>query len=95
METIHCQEHGATPYCLICVHLRGHSGQGYFAIEAEDEEPAQAWCEQCDHVLAQQRGWDDVADAQADWAISCTVCYRQRLGLNCLVSMVEGTSPEE
>ena len=93
--TIRCAEHGVTPYCLICRHLRDGSGLWYFAIRAEAGEPAQAWCEWCDEVLAREQGWTDRADLQAGWKLYCTVCYKAALGRHNLRSWVEGTSPDE
>jgi hypothetical protein len=95
MKLAQCEEHGPSPYCLICKHLRERNALGYFAIQAEPTEPAQAWCEGCDSVLAQERGWNDRADEQADWKLFCTACYERRLSSHRLVSWVEGTSPEE
>ena len=92
---IHCEEHGEIDYCLICQHLRAGAGLGYFAIEAEPEEPAQAWCEKCDAVLEEERGWSDRADELADWMLVCTGCYDQTLQRHQLLSWVEGTSPED
>ena len=92
--TIHCDKHGESAYCLICQHLRSSTGLGYYAIEAEPDEPAQAWCEQCDEVLAEERGWNDRADAAADWKLFCTTCYEETLQQHELLSWVEGTSPE-
>ncbi len=95
MKAIQCEEHGSSPYCIICEHLREQNGLGYFAIQAESTEPAQAWCEACDLVLAQEQGWTDRADLQAGWKLHCTACYERRLSAHTLLSWVEGTSPED
>ena|SRR5438876_56185 len=90
-----CQRHGVTTYCLICQHLRQGSGLGYFPIKPEQEEPAQAWCEACNRALEEEHGWSDRADAQADWAISCNICFEETLARHQLRSWVRGTSPED
>jgi len=95
MNTIECEEHGLSPYCLLCTHLQEQDGLGYFAIPAEPTEPAQAWCEACDHVLEAEQGWSDLADAQAGWKLYCTACYERRLDAHTLLSWVEGISPED
>ena len=92
---VHCEDHGETEYCLICQHLCARAGLSYFAIEAEPGEPAQAWCEECDVVLEEERGWSDRADEVAGWKLLCTGCYEQTLQGHELRSWVEGTSPEE
>ncbi len=76
---IYCDQHGVTAYCLICQHLRGGVGLGYWAIKPEPKEPAQAWCEACDAVLDQDRGWSDRAEALADWKLYCAGCYAEAL----------------
>jgi hypothetical protein len=76
---IHCDRHGVTAYCIICRHLRESSGLAYWAIKPKSEEPAQAWCEECDAVLAEDRGWTDRGDALADWKLYCTGCYAETL----------------
>ena len=90
---INCAEHGLSPYCLICQHLEAQSGLGYFACRALPEYPAQAWCQSCDEVLQQERGWSDRADEVADWKLVCEGCYEQALSRNKFVSWVEG--PED
>ena len=76
---IHCDRHGVTAYCLICQHLRTGEGIGFWEIEAEDDEPGQAWCELCDAALDQDQGWSDRAEALADWKLYCGCCYSEAL----------------
>lgn len=92
MSSILCEQHGPSQSCLICTHLREQSGLGYYAIEASGNESAQAWCEECDRVLAKERGWTDFADQCADWQLFCSACYEDRLRKNRLLSWVEGSS---
>ena len=88
---VHCAEHGDSSFCLICQHLEGQSGLFYYACRALPDYPAQAWCEACDVVLQQERGWSDLADATADWKVICQGCYEQALARNKFMSWVEGT----
>jgi hypothetical protein len=76
---IHCDRHGVTAYCLLCCHLREGTGLGYWAIKPEEKEPAQAWCEACDAVLEEDRGWTDRGTALADWKLYCSECYAETL----------------
>ncbi len=76
---VHCDQHGVTAYCIVCRHLREGRGLGYWAIPPEAEEPGQAWCEACDAVLEEDRGWTDRGDAQADWKLYCAGCYAAAL----------------
>lgn len=94
-EMIDCKAHGQLPYSITCKHLIEQAGLGYFAIEAEDDDPAQVWCEECDAVLAQEKGWTDTADAQAGWKLVCAACCADILETHTLVSWVEGKYPDE
>ena len=95
MKPVNCKQHGASAQCVICTHLQERDGLGYFAIDADGAEPAQAWCEACDVVMSQERGWTDRATAFANWKLTCEVCYRNRLRAQTLISLVEGTRPVE
>jgi hypothetical protein len=75
--------------------LRAASGLGYYAIKAEPQEPAQAWCEACDGILEDERGWSDRADAAADWKLYCTGCCRDTLARHQVRSWLRGTHPED
>lgn len=94
-EKINCKTHGVRPYCIVCTHLIERLDLGYYAIEAEQDEPAQIWCEACDVVLAREQGWTDEADAQAGWKLICTTCCDSILKSHNLVSWVEGSYPDE
>ena len=94
MKSIDCEKHGTSRYSIICAHLRGRDGLGYFAFLAEATEPARAWCEAGAVVLAQERGWTDRADSHAGWKPYCATCHENRLRAQALISRVEGTAPE-
>ena len=95
MKYVECSVHGSSPYALICQHLRLDSGLPYLLIEAEENEPAQAWCQTCDEVVERCRGWNDEADAVADWNLWCTHCFERDLDKRELITLVAGgESPE-
>lgn len=95
MKPVACKQHSPSAYSIICTHLRERDGLGYFAIEAEETEPAQAWCEACDVVFSQERGWTDRAEKYAGWKLYCAICYKNRLRSQTLISQVEGVAPVE
>lgn len=95
MKPVDCKQHGASAQSIICTHLRERDGLGYFAIDADGTEPAQAWCEACDVVMSQERGWNERASTFADWKLYCSICFKNRLRAQTLISMVEGTRPVE
>jgi hypothetical protein len=88
---VQCAKHGRTEYCLICRHLREHSGLGFYANTAEKHAPAQAWCAACDQVLDEERGWSDRADAFADWKLFCAVCYKETLTQHKFIAWMVGS----
>ncbi len=91
-STIKCPTHGVSDYALICQHLRQATSRiGYYLIEAEPGEPAQAWCSVCDQLLACDRGWSDRADAMADWQLWCEICLARNLEGHELISLVAGS----
>lgn len=93
--TIDCAKHGRSKYALICQHLRNTDKLGYYLIESEPDEPAQAWCAQCDEIFNNEQGWNDTADNFANWQLYCETCHSKRLSNHTLLSMVIGTSPED
>lgn len=40
-----------------------------------EEDPAQAWCEACQAVIDEDRGWSDRASDFADWKLICGRCF--------------------
>jgi|GEM_PF-1570819 len=95
MRNIECSVHGASPYALICQHLRRDGSLPYLLIEAGQDRPAQAWCQICDEVVERCRGWNEEADAIADWKLWCTHCFMRNLDKRELITSVVGSeSPE-
>jgi hypothetical protein len=89
-KPVECPIHGRQRYALICVHLTTSRSSRYYLIEEEPDDPAQAWCESCDRVLAEDRGWSDRASAMAGWKLFCKDCFALTLQQHQLVTLVEG-----
>ena len=53
------------------------------------EDPAQAWFNDCQTVLDQERGWSDRADETADWKLVCSLCFTTQLNSNNLEAIFE------
>ncbi len=90
-QLIHCDLHGPSKYGIICTHLCEKNSLGYYAISAEEDEPAQAWCKDCDQVLESERGWTEKASNFAEWKLYCSICYQQRLQRQTLIQWVDGS----
>ncbi len=91
---VECAAHGRKDYCIICRHLSEQSGLGFYASTAEVFAPAQAWCEGCDVVLAEERGWSDRAEEFADLKILCLVCYEEMLSQHMFICWSVGSDEE-
>ena len=91
---VDCDEHGQSPGCLICRHLREEHGLGYWAIQPDAESPLQAWCIACNALATWDRGWTDRASALADWQIYCTICYEKTLKRHKLLGWCSGERPK-
>jgi len=91
---IHCEKHGVTAGCIICRHLCEAKGLGFWSIKPDATGPAQAWCEECDGVLDEDRGWTDRGDALADWRLYCTKCYTKTLKRHRRRGWDSGGSPD-
>jgi hypothetical protein len=91
---VDCDEHGQSPGCLICRHLREERGLGYWAIRPDDDAPAMAWCIACNAMVTWDRGWTDRASALADWQIYCTFCYDKTLKRHKQVGWCSGGRPQ-
>jgi hypothetical protein len=95
MKNIECSVHGASPYALICQHLHRDASLPYLLIEAEQGEPAQAWCQICDEVVERCRGWNEEAVAIAAWKLWCTHCFIRNLDKRELITLVAGGESSE
>ncbi len=93
-QQIECTTHGRKEYCIICWHLSEQSGLGFYASTAEVFAPAQAWCEGCDVVLEEERGWSDRAEEFADLKLLCSACYEETLRRHRFISWSVGSDEE-
>jgi hypothetical protein len=92
-RVVHCDEHGEMAGCILCRHLCEGKRLGYWAIKPDATGPAQAWCDQCDVVLDEDRGWTDRGDALADWQLYCEKCYAKTLARHKLRGWSSGVAP--
>lgn len=79
-KTVVCAEHGQVRPAFVCRHLSDQllKGQftpiGFFEPDTQAEEP-NAWCEQCDEVMAAQGGWNDASEVFAGVKLVCSGCF--------------------
>ncbi len=78
--TVQCDEHGTMTACFVCRHLSeslaGHGGLGF--VVSEGAGSPQAWCFECDEVLANRGGeWDTFGEAFAGVTLACAGCFEQ------------------
>jgi hypothetical protein len=72
---IDCHGSGAgTPATFICRHLANGSGRG-FHLQPDEEDPwPDAWCDECEHRLAQDGGWSEGAFLESMTTV-CGGCW--------------------
>jgi hypothetical protein len=73
-----CPDHGESYATFICQHLCGGRGLGFFFADENDPEELRpdAWCGDCDRLLAESGGrWSEKAEAAAGVTSVCARCY--------------------
>jgi hypothetical protein len=77
---IQCDEHGPSPPCMICRHLREGRGLGYVRLTDDSGSiEVTGLCEACAQLLLDEDGWTDRLFAFADWQLYCEQCFRREL----------------
>jgi hypothetical protein len=73
-----CPRHGIRKPTFICQHLPYASGAGFHEPN-ESPDPdvpfKNAWCDDCDRVLAEQGEWNDVSEGHARPIAICEGCF--------------------
>lgn len=80
-----CARHGIRRPAFICQHLRFGEGLGFNTAEEpfDPEWPFQnAWCDECDKVLAREGEWNDVSEGFAGVIVICEGCLGEIRGRN-------------
>lgn len=88
-ESVRCSQHSASEEWLICTHLRSRTGLGYFVLAAVEDQPAQAWCEECQRALDEVRGWTDRSEGIADFNVYCAACVRRVLSSHTFIAEMD------
>ena len=83
---VECGTHGKSKMAFVCCHLLKGEKVGwnepdeYIYEEDDDEYDAEyddcinAWCDNCEEVLARCGGWNDESEAFADIKLVCENC---------------------
>lgn len=80
---MHCNRHGQSKATFVCQHLaRGRELGFYFAHDPGNPRP-NAWCRECDAVLARVGEWNDESEAFAGIMLLCSCCYDDAKSRNC------------
>ena len=78
-ETVYCDNHGESEVTVVCIHLTEHvGGLGFNRAEPSEENPfPDAWCNNCDLILEEHGGWDDVPEELIELCVLCSGCYER------------------
>jgi hypothetical protein len=75
-----CVRHGIRRPAFVCQHLRLGEGLG-FNTPPQPVDPElpfhNAWCDDCDAVLAREGEWNDVSEAFAGVIVICEGCLEE------------------
>jgi hypothetical protein len=77
-EQIECSTHGTSEAAFVCKHLVAGGKRGFnmaYAPENPDGLYPDAWCDECDKVLAAEGEWNEKSQAFADIRFICGQCY--------------------
>ncbi len=80
-ETVHCDDHGATPATIVCAHVVQTLNDGHprgFVWSLDDEGDYQAVCSSCSEMAGDE--WADRAVALG--RVLCLECFFRAAALN-------------
>ena len=77
---VDCGQHGQRRPTFVCKHLVRGSSLGFLEPNREPVSPEEsdeqcAWCDECERVRQEQRGWNDVSEAFAGITMICDLCF--------------------
>jgi hypothetical protein len=96
IREIRCESHGVCSAVMACAHVAVAPLDVIYFVPADDEYPDQAWCGACEVARMDDQGWNDAADAVAQWRWLCHGCVSDALGAAGEWVLVEGpeSTPE-
>jgi hypothetical protein len=74
-SVLQCTHHGPSQTIFVCQHLPRGAGVGFNPATDPGNPRPNAWCDACDRMLVQERGWTDRAEAMAKIVVICASCY--------------------
>ncbi len=79
---VNCGKHGQVGPAFICTHLAEEGWTRYVGFNQAPVDPhnrqwgdLNAWCTECERVLARCGEWDDESEAFAKITLTCEVCF--------------------
>ncbi len=82
-KKVHCREHGQSEATYVCQHLVKGSGLGFYFVDDPGNARPDAWCRDCDAMLAKVGEWNDESEVFADIKLLCSGCYDEAKRRNC------------
>lgn len=78
-ENVHCKMHGETAKTYVCTHLVGEAtGLGFNRDKPTEDDPyPDAWCDDCELILAAHGGWNEESEKLVSIALLCSGCYER------------------
>jgi hypothetical protein len=82
---VSCAEHGTREATFVCRHLPHGHGLGFHqgcGTEDKDAVFPDAWCDSCECLRREERGWNERSEAFAAVQLLCSACYLKSRLLN-------------
>ncbi|WP_419870189.1 DUF6882 domain-containing protein [Chryseobacterium sp. CT-SW4] len=81
-KTVECHKHNLARPAYVCQHLNLDTPGGFEeafdtfpGMELDDEKDFQAWCDECEKVRLQYKGWNEESEEFANIKLICEDCY--------------------
>jgi hypothetical protein len=70
-----CRKHGKRPSGIICRHLNGAIGLGFYRPGGNEDHALQAWCHNCEKRLTEIGEWPNNKETLDNFTTVCDRCF--------------------
>ncbi|MCX8524284.1 hypothetical protein OF897_10215 [Chryseobacterium formosus] len=81
-KIVDCENHGLGRPAFVCQHLNRETPNGFkeafetsLGMELDEDDDFQAWCDDCEKVRSENKGWNDETMEFAKIKLVCEECY--------------------
>ncbi|WP_292010992.1 DUF6882 domain-containing protein [Chryseobacterium sp.] len=88
-KTVECKKHQLARSAFVCQHLNLDHPKGFEeafdtfpGMDLDEDDNFQAWCDECEKVRVQHKGWNDESENFANIKLICEDCYFELKNFN-------------